>query len=678
MDETKKTGIFWAVGLITLMVGMFVAWPTKTKDDEGATGRLLFEKFSDPLTASNMKVVTFNEEQGELDEFVVRKNADTELWTIESKADYPADAVEQVKKSANALIGLKILDTQTTNAEDHAKLGVVEPDLQKLQVGDEGVGRLVTFKDKGRETLASIIIGDALKDDPEKRYVRVPGQDPVYVVRFDPSSVTTEFQDWIEEDLLQLSSIEISEVTIDDYSASIGGNGRFSMDRNYVAKVKQEGTAWELVSLAEYDESSIEPTEVEVGDDQSLATQKLNDLKNALDDLKFVNVYRKPPGMSASLRANADLLKDNESLSSLLGRGFYPVAMQADDENREVEIVAANGELRVSTTGGVQYALRFGNVNSVDQNSSGGEDDTEGVNRYLLVTTSVDESQFPVPELAAVPDSVEEIKQRRMAEKAAENAAAPEAATEEPAAAEETADDSDPEMETADSAAEQSEAAAEEPAEDQPATEDSEPAAEDEPAEMNEEGADSSEEAGSTEELAGEEDSTEKPESEKADTKTESDGEESAGDAEDQAGDSGSGQAEDSGSGQAEGSGSGQDEDSAEAAEAEAEESDDGEDTSELTEEEWQELLEAEQEMVTKSNQRLMDERKDKMAAAEKKVRELNARFADWYYVIPESTYNKLRIKQSELFESPEGSDAAATDAQPPRINVPGLPQVGP
>jgi Domain of unknown function (DUF4340) len=708
MDETKKTGIFWGAALVMLMVGMFVAWPTQTRDDDDGTVRILFEKFTDPLAASNMKVVTFDEEKGELEEFVVRKDPTTELWTIESKGDYPADALEQVKKAANSLISLKVLDVQTTNAEDHAELGVIEPDMQKLQVGDEGVGRLVSFKDKARETLASIIIGKALKDDPEKRFVRIPGQDPVYVVRIDPSSFTTDFQDWVEDDLLQLSSIDVGQVTIDDYSASISPTGKFSMDRKYVATVKQNGSAWEMVKMAEYEQDSIEPKETKVDPSKKLNVQKLNDLKNTLDDLKFVSVRRKPQGMSASLRANEDLLKNDEALASLITRGFFPVAMQAKDEEREVEIVSANGELRVATTGGVQYTLRFGNVNTEDQEKAKEGETEQGVNRYLLVTTSVDESQFPAPELAKVIESVDELKKSIEDQKKA------------------VAEQNQPKVE---------------PQETQPTQPDTQPESAEQP--MKEE---SKEETKSTEESKTEEPTREpakeeepkKEASEKEATETEpakaettSESADEAKDADAKASEATEGSTEDSGEVSAEGSGSGQDDeakskdesaeetksteteaksedspdkeaksddvksedkpesdtpktDTAEpasekpASEKDAESQPAGEDMSKLTDEEWQELLEAEQEKISKANQRLMDDRKDKMKAAEQKARELNARFADWYYVIPESTYNKLRLKQADLFESEAKDEQGAADTSAngpsiPGLNIPGL-----
>ncbi len=115
---------------------------------------------------------------------------------------------------------------------------MIEPDLDNLKIGDDGVGRLVAFKDSEQKTLASLIIGNKVKDEEGKVYVRKPGQDPVYVVKFDDSTLTTRFQDWIEEDLLQLSSIEIEELEIKDYNASLNLQTRgLDVVRYYNAKL---------------------------------------------------------------------------------------------------------------------------------------------------------------------------------------------------------------------------------------------------------------------------------------------------------------------------------------------------------------------------------------------------------------------------------------------------------
>jgi TolA-binding protein len=72
------------------------------------------------------------------------------------------------------------------------------------------------------------------------------------------------------------------------------------------------------------------------------------------------------------------------------------------------------------------------------------------------------------------------------------------------------------------------------------------------------------------------------------------------------------------------------------------------------TEEEMKERLELIREEITKANQRKIDERNDRLEKAQKRVKELNARFADWYYVISEDVYKKLRVTQAELVTKPQ------------------------
>jgi hypothetical protein len=481
MNEGRKTGIFWCVALVTLAVAAFVAWRPTSDKGEVVAGTILFEEFKDPLVASSMKIVTFDEEKGTLATFEVRKDRQSGLWTIPSRGGYPADAVEQMTDAANALVSLKILDVQTSNAEDHDDLGVAEPKLEDLEIGDDGVGRLVTFKDDSQNTLASLIIGDTTKDNEEQLYVRIPGQDPVYVVKFDEAPLTTTFQDWIEKDLLQLSSIDVQDIEIKDYNSSINLGGQVSLDRNYDATFNHDGTDWTLTSLMEYtsDNPLAPPVPVEPPVDEELNDSKLNDMKNALDDLKIADVGRKPEGMSATLRADQDLLTDKDAVSSLLQRGFFPI-----QSGSEYDILSANGEMTVGLKDGVQYVMRFGNISGVSDEGEAAEkqdaaqETAGGVNRYLLVMAQLDESKIPVPDLQKVPETLEDLKAMLEPEEAAppEEAAdqtgteaapdASEPATEEPA----TEEPATEEPATEEPATE--EPATEEPATDEPPTED--------------------------------------------------------------------------------------------------------------------------------------------------------------------------------------------------------------
>ncbi|WP_182868677.1 DUF4340 domain-containing protein [Rhodopirellula sp. JC639] len=698
MNETQKTGIFWGVAAVVALIAAIVSWPSSNNDDGGNIGSVvgtpLFTEFKDPLTAASLKIVTFNEGQGELKNFEVRKDAESGLWTIPSKGGYPADAIEQMRDAANALVGLDVLDVPTDNPEDHAGMGVVEPKLEDLDPGDEGVGRLVTFKDSSQKVIASLIVGNEVKGQEGQVYVRKPGQDPVYVVKLDDSPLSTNFEEWIEEDLLQLSSIDIENVELKDYNASLGLQG-VSLTKNYDVELAKDGSTWTLAALKEYDKTNplAEPTPVEIDPDKELNSQKLNDLANALDDLKFVDVNRKPEGISANLKADKDFAADQEAATQLAGRGFIPVPL---GPNREIEILSANGELTATTKEGVKYILRFGNISGIaddgkDESESQPGDEEEsagGVNRYLMVSTVVDESKFPVPELKPIPQTLEELDAIDKPAPPADVEMPQELSTPETETETETAE---PEMKQGDAEAateeasgeeaadgEKGDAKSEEPAKDEPATEEpvkkdgeaeaSEPA---EPADSGDgESADDAEPASGQTDASGEGESTTVGEAqEEVNAAAESD--EQASEASLEEGDEGSAtEAAESETAEPVGKlGPAGKSDSAETpgpAASEVEE----------TEEEKLERLAAVQEKITKENERKLEDRKEKLQQARLTSQALNERFADWYYVIPEATYSKLRISREELFESP---DAAAPNpaAMPPglqNMQFPGLP----
>jgi Domain of unknown function (DUF4340) len=57
----------------------------------------------------------------------------------------------------------------------------------------------------------------------------------------------------------------------------------------------------------------------------------------------------------------------------------------------------------------------------------------------------------------------------------------------------------------------------------------------------------------------------------------------------------------------------------------------------------------AERERIKKENDRKRNEAHDKRKKAEIRVAELNARFADWYYVVSEDVYKKIRLVRSDI-----------------------------
>ena len=77
MTEVIKTLIFAGVAIAISLVAAFVSWPRATEQTESRVGTALFEQFTDPLAASSMKIVTFDDETGQLSAFEVRRDPET-------------------------------------------------------------------------------------------------------------------------------------------------------------------------------------------------------------------------------------------------------------------------------------------------------------------------------------------------------------------------------------------------------------------------------------------------------------------------------------------------------------------------------------------------------------------------------------------------------------------------
>jgi len=292
-----------------------------------------------------------------------------------------------------------------------------------VKVGMTGVGQLVEIRDASGNKLARLIVGKEDKrpasgdGSPGRtlRFVRRAGQDRVYRVELDTSKFTTRFDDWIEKDLLKISPWDVRRLTIDDSVCSFGvdektGRPMISLDRRCRADLAYDDkdARWSLVRLEGFDDKN-QAQEEKLPEGEELASGKLNDLRNALGDLKIVDVVRKPAGLSAELKAEESFTGDREAVTSLAQRGFF--AFQKGD------VISSNGETIVGMKDGVEYLLRFGNGTTV----AAGEDSAavaspdadggkESSGRYLFVLARFNENLLEKPQLEPLPDAPESPK----------------------------------------------------------------------------------------------------------------------------------------------------------------------------------------------------------------------------------------------------------------------------
>jgi len=417
----RRTAAFLAIGGGLLLLGGWLnvrpALRQRAVVGEEQQAKVLFPDLADASKAASLEIVSFDDETATLKPFkVVRSEG---VWVLPSHENYPADARDQLAAAATELIDRPVLDVVSDSPGDHETYGVIEPDPEKVKVGMTGVGQLVEIRDASGNKLARLIVG---KEDKRPagagpssgrtlRFVRRAGQDRVYRVELDTTKFTTRFDDWIEKDLLKISPWDVRRLTLDDLSCTFGmdeatGRPMISLARRARAELgyDDKDAAWSLLELEGFDEKN-QPREEKLGDGEELASGKLNDLRNALGDLKIVDVVRKPSGLSADLKAEESFTGDREAVTSLAQRGFFAV--------QKGDIVSSNGETIVGMKDGVEYLLRFGNGTSVagaDVPATGdaaadGTKAASSTGRYLFVSARLDESLLEKPRLEPVPEA---------------------------------------------------------------------------------------------------------------------------------------------------------------------------------------------------------------------------------------------------------------------------------
>jgi len=526
MNESAKTIGFVVVGVVAAL-GAWLSRPSlPVAGGPNTQLKELFPEFKDPLTAASLEIVAYDEATASPRQFKVAMVHDR--WCIPSHQDYPTDAKDQLSKLAASLIGLKVLEMPSDNPGDHSLYGVVDPDPKNLKAGATGVGSRVTMRDKDDKLLLNLIIGKEVPGREGLHYVRVVGQDPVYSVAVKTDKLSTKFSDWIETNLLKLNSFDIKQVQVHDYSIDEMA-GRVSPRSQTAITYNETGEPhWKLTEDKVFQDKKW--TEAKLVDDEEVNAATLDAMKTALDDLKIVDVSRKPAGLSSNLRASGTFYSDNETRRSLQEKGFYIVPVQD-----YYELLSNDGEMRLLLKDGVQYVLRFGQIAGTSDEGSkekgkadakdGKKDDKKeessgsGVNRYLFVMAEFNRDSVPKPELQPLPE-----------EKPADDKKAEDKAGEDKKVEDKKAEDKKSEEKKADE--------------------------------------------------------------KKADEKKVD--------------------------------------------------------------------LKAERERIEKENKRKQDEYDQKIKDGEKRVQELNARFADWYYVIADNVYQKIHLNRDKLVKKKEKKDAAA------------------
>jgi hypothetical protein len=550
MNEIKKT-IAFVVVAVTVALVAWVTYPSlPVLQESDIRGQKLFPDFKDPMAVTSLEIVQYDESSASIRPFKVA--AVKNQWTIPSHNNYPADAKDQLAEAAAGLVDLKVLDVPSSDVSTQSLYGVVDPDPKSIAAGATGVGTRVIMKDASDKTLLALVIGKEVPGKSDLHYVRKVGQDPIYTVALKTAKLSAKFDDWIEKNLLKMSSWDIKQVQIDDYSVDIA---RGILDRRGELNIDYNDTGdpkWKLVKDVGFD-SNEHSVVRKLAPDEELNTQKLDEMRTAVDDLKIVDVQPKPKGLSADLKASGDFTKNEEAVQSLAKRGFFRANV-----GDETGLFSNQGEMRYVMKDGVQYTLRFGGVTASGDSGSDKKSDKDKkekkgdskLSRYLFVTAQFDPAMIPKPDYEALP----------VEKKAEENKPEPKKAEEKKPAAKDAAK---PE--------------GKKPAEKKP-----------------------DDKKGDAKKVEAKADVKADPQKSEADKKA--------------------------------------------LAKADADK------------------LKADRERIEKENKRKKSEYDEKIKKGQDRVKELNARFADWYYIISDDVYQKVHLTRAEITKKKEKKVDAHAD----------------
>ena len=381
MSELRKTSMFGGAAVVLVALALLITPRRAAPDAFFDVGETFFPDFTDPETATTLEVVQFDEETAAAATFrVTNRNG---LWTIPSHHDYPADGEERLSNTAAGVIAITKDDFRSDNVTDHESFGVIDP-LDESVSTLRGRGRRVTFKGASEQVLADLVIGDGVEGLPGYRFVRVPDQNRVYAAQTD-IGLSTQFNDWIETNLLGVERADVKRVVLNDYQVDertgmVRRRGEFSVDW-------LEQDVW---------------SGSDVPDGKEVDYVQMNLLVGGLMGLEIVGVRPKPEGLSGNLRQAFEARAiTNADVQTMQSRGFY-ATVQGD-------MLSNEGELLVRTELGVLYTLRFGEIlfgsgNAVAigeeepaDGSEAGEQPGAGENRYVLITAEFDTEALPEP-----------------------------------------------------------------------------------------------------------------------------------------------------------------------------------------------------------------------------------------------------------------------------------------
>ncbi len=345
MNQRQRTIAMIVLAALAALI-TWITRPAPTVDARYADiGQPLVEALTDPGQVAQVEVIAYDTDRARHSALLLRFTDGR--WIIPSAYDYPADASARIAETASMLVGLKREAVVTERRIDHASLGLIDPTDES---GDpEGRGVKLTITSAEGDTLADVMIGDAFEGVERERFVRLAGSDRAYRTTFHAppgEALSTSLVDWINPDLLRLSTGDIASVRVDTATVDESQGARLEGERYTIARTTSGGEGgWELFAQGETSSAAENP-------ETSSAAEAIAE---AIVGLRLVGVEPMPGKLSALVTgADSDIAFDQSDLLNLQRAGFFI--------SPRGEFIANAGNMIIETTDGLAITLWFGEL----------------------------------------------------------------------------------------------------------------------------------------------------------------------------------------------------------------------------------------------------------------------------------------------------------------------------
>lgn len=339
-------------------------------------GQAFFEMF-ETGQVSQMELAAVDK-SGKALSFSVRKT--NGLWTIPSHYDYPAEAVERLSRTTSELIGLERRTLASSEKGAQALLGTLDPTSEEGKADPENAGKLLRFIDSNGEPVFELIVGKQVEkkttgndsllglEEPEERmfYVRVPSEKDTYTAKLD-LDISTKFADWIDTELLELSAAEMRQVNVDN--SRLEARQVMTNQGIEVRRVRVPGEELKLQKADDFAEWTLPDLNQEL---EMMNAEAVNPLIQTIEAVKLMGVrprhkyqgrsvldgnleFQFPAEVANDIPAQQAIL--DELQDDLLSRGF---GLSQDPESNQIKLVSEHGQLSTTTKDGLVYTLYFG------------------------------------------------------------------------------------------------------------------------------------------------------------------------------------------------------------------------------------------------------------------------------------------------------------------------------